>query len=310
MTAYRHIFGPVPSRRYGRSLGVDLSVPKTCSLDCRFCQLGANLKTTITRSAIPDINAVLTELRQWLSTGEPLDFITASGSGEPTLHTHFGDLFRFVKNETPCHSLLLTNGTLLTLPEVRCDAALADVVKLSLHAWDQASFEQITRPHPDLKFNAILNGYHAFRQQFKGRLDLEVFIIPGMNDAPEQVQRIVELARSFQPDEVTLNTAVRPPADHTITACPPEKLQALTALFGHLAQHSGHDPAKASLALDEPALVALIQRHPVTLATLAVTFKKTEDEMHAFLAPLIQQQKIRFFTSDNNLFVSDASFHN
>ena len=162
------LFGPVPSRRYGRSLGVDLSTPKTCTLDCRFCQLGHTPTPTLDRTDTPPIAAVLAELRQWAASGGTADFITASGSGEPTLHRHFADLFRYVRAETPCRALLLTNGTLLTLPEVRRDAALAHVVKLSLHAWDQPSFERIVRPHPALRFDAILDGYRAFRDLFTG----------------------------------------------------------------------------------------------------------------------------------------------
>jgi len=264
MDAYKYLFGPVPSRRYGRSLGVDLAVPKTCTLDCRFCQLGATPHATLTRVDTPPMDAILAELRRWLEQagrkeeGEGVDFITASGSGEPTLHLRFGDLFRFVRAETPCRSLLLSNGSLFYLPEVRCDAALADVVKLSLHAWDQTSFERVARPHPALRFDAILDGYRAFRQSFTGRLDLEVFIIPGLNDREDQVRRIAELAHGFAPDAITLNTAVRPPADRAISACPPERLHALNALFGTAARESGTEPSRASGELSGEALIALV----------------------------------------------------
>ena len=175
MKTYNHLFGPVPSRRYGLSLGVDLAAPKTCTLDCIFCQLGATPRTTLTRTDSPPMDAILAELRHWLARTETekkerLDFVTAAGSGEPTLHLRFGDLFRFARAEMPGRSLLLSNGSLFYLPEVRRDAALADVVKLSLHAWDQASFERISRPHPLLRFDAILDGYRAFRQSFLCRL--------------------------------------------------------------------------------------------------------------------------------------------
>jgi wyosine [tRNA(Phe)-imidazoG37] synthetase (radical SAM superfamily) len=302
----RFLFGPVPSRRYGRSLGVDLAVPKTCTLDCRFCQLGATPQTTVTRSDQPPIEAVLAELGDWLATGQTADFITACGSGEPTLHTRFGDLFRFTRAETPCRSLLLSNGSLFFLPEVRSDAALADVVKVSLHAWDQTSFERVARPHPSLRFDAILDGYRAFRQQFAGRLDLEVFIVPGLNDAPAQAQRIADLAQSFSPDTVTLNTAVRPPADSGVTACPPEQVRALAALFGPAAQESGVEPAIAPAALTEEALTALVSRHPVSLHALAATFRKNDDDMRAFLEPLARRQLLRLFESQGQLFAGPA----
>ncbi len=299
----RYLFGPVPSRRYGRSLGVDLAVPKTCTLDCRFCQLGPTPHTTLTRTDQPPIADILAELRGWLASGQPpADFITASGSGEPTLHTCFGDLLRFIRAETPCNSLLLSNGSLFFLPEVRRDAALADVVKVSLHAWDQASFERIVRPHPSLRFDAIIDGYRAFRQQFSGRLDLEVFIVPGSNDTPEQAQRIADLAQSFSPDAITLNTAVRPPADSNVTACPPERLHALTARFGPAAQEGGAEPATAQVELTEESLIALVSRHPVSLHALAATFRKTEVEMRALLDVHALHGRLRLFESQGTLF--------
>lgn len=315
MDAYKYLFGPVPSRRYGRSLGVDLAVPKTCTLDCRFCQLGATPHATLTRVDTPPMDAILAELRRWLAQagrreegegrkeeGEGVDFITASGSGEPTLHLRFGYLFRFVRAETPCRSLLLSNGSLFYLPEVRRDAALADVVKLSLHAWDQASFERVSRPHPSLRFDAILDGYRAFRQSYTGRLDLEVFIIPGLNDRDDQVRRIAELARGFAPDAITLNTAVRPPADSEVTACPPERLHALSALFGTAARESGAEPPHASGELSEEALIALVGRHPMALGVLAATFGRSDDDLRAFIEPLARQGRLRLFESQGTLF--------
>ena len=315
MDAYKYLFGPVPSRRYGRSLGVDLAVPKTCTLDCRFCQLGATPHATLTRVDTPPMDAILAELRRWLAQagrreegerkkeeGGGLDFITASGSGEPTLHLRFGDLFRFVRAETPCRSLLLSNGSLFYLPEVRRDAVLADVVKLSLHAWDQASFERVARPHPALRFDAILDGYRAFRQSFTGRLDLEVFIIPGLNDREDQVRRIAELAHGFAPDAITLNTAVRPPADRAISACPPERLHALSALFGTAVRESGAEPPHASGELSEEALIALVGRHPMALGVLAATFGRSDDDLRAFIEPLARQGRLRLFESQGTLF--------
>lgn len=259
----KYLFGPVPSRRYGRSLGVDLSILKTCTLDCCFCQLGKTKHTTINRTDQPPIKDVLDELRQWLTRNEPLDYITASGSGEPTLHLHFGDLFRFVRSETPFRSLLLSNGSLFTLPEVRREAALADVVKVSLNAWDQASFEKIVRPHSSLRFDAILESYCAFRQEYQGRLDLEVFIVPGMNDAVEQVDRIAELSKRFSPDDISLNTAVRPTADHALQACPKEQMAQFSLRFSTPAHDSGPQNTILPASMTKEERDALHLRHPL-----------------------------------------------
>jgi wyosine [tRNA(Phe)-imidazoG37] synthetase (radical SAM superfamily) len=259
----KYLFGPVPSRRYGCSLGVDLSILKTCTLNCRFCQLGDTPNTTLIRTEQPPIEDVLGELRRWLARNEPLDFITASGSGEPTLHLHFGDLFRFVRSETSFRSLLLSNGSLFTLPEVRREAALADVVKVSLNAWDQASFEQIVRPHPSLRFHEILDGYCEFRQLFSGRLDLEVFIIPGVNDQVAQIDRIAALAQRFSPDDISLNTAVRPTADRTLIACPCEQMAQLATRFTIHAHDSGPQSTTIPSNMTQEEKDALHMRHPI-----------------------------------------------
>ena len=306
----RYLFGPVASRRYGQSLGIDLATPKTCSLNCRFCQLGPTPTTTITRSDSPPIQEVLDELRAWLASHPPVDFITASGSGEPTLHLRFGDLFQFVRNETPSRSLLLSNGSLFTLPDVRHHAARADVVKLSLHAWDQESFSQITRPHPSLVFDEILAGFLTFRTQFSGRLDLEVFIIPGLNDLPEQVMRIAAHAKRIAPDSITLNTAIRPPVENDVTACSPQHLRDLAKLFSPIAQVSGTEPTATPAPFSDDALIALVHRHPVSLTALCETYSLEKKEMLSVLEKLFYQNKIHLFDRTGIPFAGPLSLKN
>ncbi|MDD4101991.1 MAG: radical SAM protein [Kiritimatiellae bacterium] len=299
----KHIFGPVTSRRYGLSLGVDLSVPKTCSFNCSFCQIGPTPQTSVTRTAQPPIQDILAELHQWLKSKEPADFITAAGSGEPTLHLHFSEVLRFARNEARCRSLLLSNGSLFSLPEVRQDAALADVVKISLHAWDQHSFESISRPHPSLCFDAIIEGYRQFRLDFKGQIDLEVFIVPGINDTPDQVRKIANIAASFHPDTIMLNTAVRPPADNSVTRCPQTHLRLLAHLFTPVAQAVGDEPAASFPDLKPEVLLELVSRHPASLRFLSTGFKKPEQEIRALLDSLASSSKLRIAEHQGELWV-------
>ncbi len=299
----KYIFGPVTSRRYGRSLGVDLTVPKTCCFNCLFCQIGPTPQTTLNRTDQPPIADILTELRQWLSSDTPADFITAAGSGEPTLHLHFVEILRFARDETHCRSLLLSNGALFTLPEVRRDAKLADVVKLSLHAWDQSSFERIARPHPSLRFEAIIDGYRQFRTEFKGRIDLEVFIVPGINDTPEQIRQVAEIAATFKPDTIMLNTAVRPPADNSVARCPQEHLRLLVQLFTPTAQAVGDEPAASFPELTPETLVELVSRHPASLKFLATGFKKPEHEIGLLIDSLARASKLRVAEHQGALWV-------
>src|SRR5450830_1593621 len=164
MSSFKYLFGPVPSRRFGLSLGVDLLPRKTCTLDCIFCEVGPTTHRTLVRKEYVPTEEVLKELAAWFALNLKADFITVTGSGEPTLHTRFGDVLSAiraqerVRSHGRVRSALLTNSTLFHLPEVRSCAALAEVVKVSLSAWDQASFEAITRPHADLSFDRLVDG--------------------------------------------------------------------------------------------------------------------------------------------------------
>ena len=184
MQKYHYLFGPVPSRRFGRSLGVDLTPRKTCTLDCVFCQLGRTTDKTMTRKEYVPVDAVLAELAAWIKENGKADYITLSGSGEPTLHSGFGEVLQFIRSHSSIPAVLLTNGTLLHLPEVQEAACHAHIVKVSLSAWDQASFGWVNRPHPELSFHQVVEGQKAFRARFKGQLWLEVFLVAGMNSLP------------------------------------------------------------------------------------------------------------------------------
>ena len=305
MPAYRHLFGPVLSRRFGRSLGVDLVRPKTCTLDCVFCQLGPTPATTLERRADVPLAEIVAELDVWHRAGGQTDFVTLGGSGEPTLHPQFGDLLRWIRDELPFRSLLLSNGVLFAHDDVRRDAALADEVKVSLHAWDQASFERIARPHATLRLDAIIEGYRRFRSLFRGRLHLEVFVVPGVNDQPAQMSRIARLATTFQPDTVQLNTLDRPPADSSVQTCPPETLTALAQLFRPAAVLPGRAPPPSAAALlDADTIAALVQRHPVSAEELARQHGENLQTTLAVLKTLAAQGRLRLFKRDGVWFAT------
>jgi wyosine [tRNA(Phe)-imidazoG37] synthetase (radical SAM superfamily) len=310
MPAYRHLFGPVPSRRFGRSLGVDLVRPKTCSLNCLFCQLGPTPATAVDRRADVPLEEVIAELDAWNRAGGQTDFVTLGGSGEPTLHPQFGELLRWIRDRLPFRSLLLSNGTLFTLEEVRAAATAADAVKVSLHAWDQASFERLVRPHPSLRLDAILEGYRRFRSLYRGRLHLEVFVVPGRNDRPEQMARIARLAASFRPDAVQLNTLARPPAEASVTSCPPAVLAALAPLFTPAAEIPNANGAAAGRPAldgelpDADAVVALVRRHPASAEQLAALGGRTVEATLATLKGLAAQQRVRLVRRDDAWFAA------
>lgn len=278
-----YLFGPVPSRRYGRSLGIDLVPMKTCCYDCLFCQLGPTPQTTCDRRDYVPVEAVLAELREYLARDPAVDMLTLCGSGEPTLHLHFGEVLRWIRAETGKPSLLMSNGALFADPEVRADAALADRVKISLHFWDEASFRQTVRPHASLTFAAIVAGWTHFRAQYAGKLDLEFFAMPGINDAPEQLDRIQALAGMIAPDTVTVNSAARPPADSCVKAVPPEALAALQQRFAAVAAARKPAAASAGEPYSEAALLALARRHPLTPEAFADHFGVSAEEIRRVL---------------------------
>lgn len=277
------LFGPVPSRRYGRSLGIDLVPMKTCCYDCLFCQLGPTPQTTCTRRDYVPLREVFRQLEAWLAKGEPVDILTLCGSGEPTLHAHFGEVLDWIARHTGKPSLLMSNGALFADPEVRAAAARASRVKISLHFWDEASFHATVRPHPTLHFADLYAGWQRFRADFSGKLDLEFFAMPGLNDAPEQVNAILELAERLHPDTITVNSAERPPAEACVKPVPPAELARLRALFATLAAEQHAAGPAAPEPYSEEALIALARRHPLTPAQFARYFAVSEETIIAAL---------------------------
>lgn len=271
MSSYRHLFGPVPSRRLGRSLGIDITPFKTCSFDCVFCQCGATTVLTTRRDEWVPLQAVCDELAQWLKEEVQADCITLAGSGEPTLYSRLGELIAWIKEHTPIPVVVLSNGTLLDQPEVRADLLRADRVKISLSAWDEASFQAVNRPAPELTFARFLAGARRFRSEYPGELWLEAFLLTGVNDRPEQVMQIAAQAAGLCPDRIHLNTAVRPPAEAAIHPLSKEQLEEFCGFFTPRAEviaafSTGPSAAGAPTA---EALLDLLRRHPATADQLA-----------------------------------------
>jgi len=300
----KYLFGPVPSRRFGRSLGVDLTPYKTCSLDCVFCQLGRTTHKTVTRREYVKTEEVLSELTEWLKTDGDADYITLSGSGEPTLHERFGEVLALIREKSHIPSLLLTNGTLLHLPEVREAAALASVVKVSLSAWDQASLDIVNRPHAEMRFEDIVRGEKAFREQFTGRLYMEVFLIGGMNDAPDDVSRIASLAEEIKPDRVQLNTAVRPAAEDFALVVSEERMAELTYLFHPPAEIIAEFSKQKDLRLraDKESVLAMLRRRPCTATQIAEGFGMHLNEVSKYIGNLLNTDQIRAERRDGTVY--------
>ena len=295
MEDYKYLFGLVPSRRFGRSLGVDLNPYKTCSLDCVFCQLGRTTEKRVIRQEYVPTDMVLSELEEWLKRDDRADYITLSGSGEPTLHSRFGEVLEFIRKSSAIPAVLLTNGTMLHLPEVRDAAACANVVKVSLSAWHQTSYVWMNRPHPELRFDQLIEGQKVFRAQFKGQLWMEVFLVGGINSMPDDVQKIATLAQEIGPDRIHLNTAVRPPAEDFAAALSKERMESLTHLFHPTAEIIADFRAKHAdhIQTNQETIFSMLQRRPCTADQIADIFGMHLNEVSKYLGSLIRNDQIR-----------------
>ena len=205
------IYGPVPSWRLGRSLGIDL-LPgrgKTCTFDCVYCQLGRTTCFTAERQVFIETELLRAELDGLPLTAADIDYLTFSGTGEPTLAANLGEAIDLVHSWSTLQGApvaVLTNATLLSRPDVCHDLARADLVVAKLDAPDDALFQTINRPMASVGWFRVVKGIHAFRQEFGGRLALQMMFI----DANRQwADQMATLARSLDPDEVQLNTPLR-----------------------------------------------------------------------------------------------------
>jgi wyosine [tRNA(Phe)-imidazoG37] synthetase (radical SAM superfamily) len=264
----KYVFGPVPSRRLGHSLGMDTLPPKTCNWNCVYCQLGRTVPLTNERREYYPGEAILAEVTETLAghrAGE-IDFVTFVGSGEPTLHSGIGRLIRGVKSLTDLPVAVITNGSLLYLPDVRRDLAPADVVLPSLDAGTADLYRQINRPHPEVSFERLVDGLVAFRKEYNGKLWVEVMLVQGLNDTEIALKEIALVLRCIEPDEVHINLPSRPPAETWVRPAGEEGLMRAMVILGDIAKVV--HPAEGSFDLSGydnvvDAIIGIITRHPM-----------------------------------------------
>jgi wyosine [tRNA(Phe)-imidazoG37] synthetase (radical SAM superfamily) len=236
-----------------------------------FCEVGVTTLSTPRRKEYVPVDKVIAELRDWVKRGGEADYITLSGSGEPTLHSGFGRVLAAIRRMCPIKTALLTNSSLLYLAKVRADAARADLVKVSLSAWDNASFAKVNRPHRSITFGKVLSGLRAFRTGFKGEIWLEVVVIAGFNDKPVQMRKIAKLVAGLKPDRVHLNTVVRPPA-WAVSGVSRSRMERLAWLFNPRAEVIGELEAGACAErnAENAEIVSMLKRRPCTVEDIAI----------------------------------------
>ncbi len=290
-----YIFGPVPSRRLGYSLGIDIVDFKNCSLNCIYCQLGKTTNLTVRRREYVKIKHVISELKNILSQGKRIDYITLSGSGEPTLNSRIGVLIKNIKLITSIPVAVITNATLMCRANVRRELLNADVVIPSLDAVTQRTFIKINKPYSTLKIKDIINSLVQFRRQFKGKIWLEIMLVKDINDNESELKHFKRIIGDIRPDKIQLNTVVRPPADDSAKAITGARLRWIKDYLGQNCEiiqdisidryeHYINDPSKS--------ILTIIKRHPMTVDDISLCLGLEKSEVMNHVDRLIKAKRI------------------
>lgn len=293
----KHVFGPVASRRLGISLGVDIIPYKTCSLDCIYCECGSTTHLTVKREHYIEPREILNEIKEILETEKHIDYITFSGSGEPTLNLDIGNIIGGIKEITSIPIAVLTNGTLLYLKEVRDEIRSADVVLPSLDAVTPRVFSSLNRPHPALDIHSIIQGLVDFNKEFKGELWLEVFIARGINDSGRELSNLYDTVKKIRPARVQLNSLDRPPAVEGIQPVEVETLERIMNQWQDLPVEiikrirNREEIAAFSFNLENNVLNTIIRR-PLTIDDLEVLTGKKRVELFKYIDVLEKEKKV------------------
>jgi wyosine [tRNA(Phe)-imidazoG37] synthetase (radical SAM superfamily) len=307
MPRRRFVYGPVASRRLGFSLGVDISPFKTCTLDCVYCQLGSTGKTTVRRGRWFPPEEILAQIKAAVDSGQRIDVITFSGSGEPTLSRDIGRLIREIKKMTGIPVAVLTNATLLTRKDVRRELAAADIVVPSLDAVPAPLFRRVNRPHASLDNRTIIDGLARFRDEFPGELRLEIMLVKGVNDSSAQVRALEAAVARIRPDRIELNTVVRPPADRTAKPLGSAALEKIRARLGPRAEvvaaFTRKEQAPAAGGL-EGSILATVGRRPQTAADIAAALGRPLNEVDKTLTLLLGRRRVKKLVHEGRTYFS------
>lgn len=305
---YKYLFGPVPSRRLGMSLGVDLVPKKVCSLDCVYCEVGKTTKLTTQRREYHLFTRIEKELKHFFENNPEPDYITFSGSGEPTLNSSIGRVLEFIKQIKPNIPVaVLTNGTMFYDTEVRKSLLNADVVLPSIDAATKEVFEKINRPAKEINFDAYITGLIDFSKEFKGKLWLEVFVLDGYNDDESELSKIKEIIKKIKPTSVQLNTLDRPGTILGLKPASHQKLEEIVSFWGIqnveiIASSSKRKDNKSYRTDAENAILETISRRPCTLDDLVEILGMHTNEVNKYIDVLDAENKIETVQQDRGVF--------
>jgi len=296
MKSYRHLYGPVPSRRLGRSLGIDLVPHKICTYDCIYCQIGKTTEKTLVRKEYVPVKEILEEVGSFLQEEtSSTDVLSLAGSGEPTLHSQIRSVIEGIKAITSIPVAVITNGSLLYEEEVRQDLLSVDLVLPSLDAVSSEVFRKINRPRKGFSVEKVIEGLVEFRKVYKGQIWLEILFCKGVNDSKEELVRMKKTVERIAPDRIHLNTVVRPPSEKWAVPLNQKEMEAMRTFFGErasiISEFDRHPPAVTERDIKEEIL-KILKRRPLSIADLSKGMGIREDEIEKYIQPLVSEGKI------------------
>ena len=311
----KYVFGPVPSRRLGKSLGIDPIPLKTCNWNCVYCQLGRSVPLKLERAEYVPRQELLTEVKQTLAALGPgeVDWVTFVGSGEPTLHASLGWMIRQVKKITDLPVAVITNGSLLHLPEVREELYVADAVLPTLDAGNARLYKLINRAAPRLTFERHVEGLKLFRRGYAGKLWVEVMLVQGMNDSPEALQELAQVLQSIEPDEIHLTLPTRPPCETWVRPADEAGIRRAEEILGadvSVVIPDSSPPQAARTGNLADAILGVVTRHPMREKELQVLFSHwSAAQVQEAIRELDDLHKIQSVERGGQSFWSAAGAH-
>jgi wyosine [tRNA(Phe)-imidazoG37] synthetase (radical SAM superfamily) len=292
----RRIFGPVPSRRLGLSLGVDVIPAKTCTFDCVYCECGATTEKTCGRRAFYPVRQILDELAAHLSRmKEHPDVITVSGSGEPTLYLPLGELIDGIRSLSALPIAVITNSSLLWMEEVRRELSGADIVLPSLDAADEASFKRINRPHEACTLARVIDGLERFLAEWRGTALVEILLVEGYNANQRNLDALRAALGRMRTGRIQLNTAVRPGTDRRIVPLDEPSMERIRAFFGPTCEVIASARTTRMSHEDgilEDIILPLVERRPCTADDIASVLGVPRDEVIELMGRLEAEGRV------------------
>lgn len=275
MDKFKYIYGPVPSRRMGLSLGVSPIIDKKCNYSCVYCQLGRTSNMVYKRKEFIPLEDIIFELKEHLKKNVKIDVVTIVGEGEPTLYSRLGELIVKIKKLTDKPVAVITNGSLLYDESVKKELKNADIVLPSLDAYSKEVYKKIDRPHGNIIFEKVINGLIDFSKEFNGELWIEIMLIKGINDSKESILKFKEILKEINYQRLFINTPVRPPAEKWVEKSENSSIKrACEILNGTSIETILSTGFDSNIHDDYEAILSIIKRHPMNQYELKTFLEK------------------------------------